>query len=141
MDRFQYLVLMAACVAITLPLEFLLGARVWRRPRRLVSALAPVVAVFYVWDAAAIERGHWWFDEAYVSGVVLPLGVPLEELVFFVVIPVCGLLTLEAVRNMLAGATPLQAWIRRRGRIPSAPGVAERATGAREPSPADGSVR
>ena len=141
MDRFQYLVLMAACVAITLPLEFLLGARVWRRPRRLVSALAPVVAVFYVWDAAAIERGHWWFDEGYVSGVVLPLGVPLEELVFFVAIPVCGLLTLEAVRNMLAGATPLQAWIRRRGSVGSAPAAPRAATGAGGRSPADGSVR
>jgi lycopene cyclase domain-containing protein len=141
MDRFQYLSLMAACVAITLPLEFLFGARVWRRPRRLVSALGPVVAVFYVWDAVAIERGHWWFDERYVSGVVLPLGVPLEELVFFVVIPVCGLLTVEAVRNMLAGTTPVQAWLREHGWVASAPRVPGGATGAGEPTPADGSVR
>jgi lycopene cyclase domain-containing protein len=121
MDRFQYLLVMAACVAITLPLEFAFGARVWRRPRRLVAALAPVVAVFYVWDAVAIERGHWWFEERYVSGVVLPLGVPLEELVFFVVIPICALLSLEAVRNILAGTTPLQGWLRSRGRPGTAP--------------------
>ena len=39
MDRFQYLLLMGACVAITLPLELRLGARVWRQPRRLLVAL------------------------------------------------------------------------------------------------------
>jgi lycopene beta-cyclase len=130
MDRFQYLLVMAACVAITLPLEFLFGARVWRRPRRLASVLAPVVAVFYVWDVVAIERGHWWFEERYVSGVVLPFGVPLEELVFFVIIPICALLTLEAVRNLLAGTTPLQGWMRRRGWIGTARGGWERTPGS-----------
>ena len=32
----------------------------------------------------------------------------VEELVFFAVVPICGLLTLEAVRNVLAGRTRLQ---------------------------------
>ena len=41
MDRYQYLLLMAACLAITLPLEFVLGARVYRRPALLVAALVP----------------------------------------------------------------------------------------------------
>ena len=45
MDRYQYLLLMAGCVAITLPLEFLLRARVYRRPGLLVTALVPVVVV------------------------------------------------------------------------------------------------
>lgn len=131
MDRFQYLLLMGACVAITLPLEFLFGARVWRRPRRLVAAVGPVVAVFYVWDAVAIEREHWWFADRYVTGTVLPFGVPLEELVFFVVIPVCGLLTLEAVRNMLGGTTPLQGWMRRRGWLVAPSAAARRGSGVR----------
>jgi lycopene cyclase domain-containing protein len=103
MDRFQYLALMGLCLALTLPLEFAFRARVYRRPRRLLRTLAPVVGVFYVWDAVAIARGHWWFDRRYVTGVELPLGVPLEELVFFVAIPLCALLTFEAVRNLLEG--------------------------------------
>ena len=42
-DRYQYLLLMAGCVAVTLPLEFVLRARVYRRPVRLLAALLPVV--------------------------------------------------------------------------------------------------
>ena len=51
MDRYQYLLLMGACVLVTLPLELLLGARVWRQPRRLALALAPAFAVFVAWDS------------------------------------------------------------------------------------------
>jgi lycopene beta-cyclase len=100
MDRFQYLLLMAACVLITLPLELVLGARVWRDPRRLAIALSPAL-LFVVWDLAATAAGTWGFDERYTVGLTLPGGMVVEELVFFTVIPICALLTLEAVRNIL----------------------------------------
>ncbi|MHB8671058.1 MAG: lycopene cyclase domain-containing protein [Acidimicrobiales bacterium] len=101
MSRFQYLALMGACLILTLPLEWLYRARVYRRPRRLLGALWPPVLVFAGWDALAIARHHWRYNPRYVTGWQLPLRVPVEELVFFVVIPICGLLTWEAVRNRL----------------------------------------
>ena len=101
MDRYQYLLLMSACVAVTLPLELVLGARVYRRPTLLVLALVPVVVAFSVWDVVGIWRGHWSYNPLYVTGVQLPLRMPLEELVFFLVVPFCGLLTYEAVGRVL----------------------------------------
>lgn len=101
MDRFEYLALMGACVAVTLPLEFVFRARVYRRPRRLLRALAAPVAFFVAWDQVAIARGHWTFTERYVTGWELPGALPVEELVFFLVIPVCALLTFEASRRTL----------------------------------------
>jgi lycopene cyclase domain-containing protein len=62
------------------------------------------VVVFAVWDMAAIARGHWSFNERYVTGIRLPGDLPVEELAFFFVIPICGLLTLEAVRRILERA-------------------------------------
>ena len=84
-----------------LPLEFVLGARVLRDPRRLVRAMLVPVAAFVLWDIVAIDRGAWWFDSRYVTGWELPFGVPVEELLFFIVIPVVGLLTYEAVHRIL----------------------------------------
>jgi lycopene beta-cyclase len=101
MDRYQYLLIMAACTAITLPLEFVFRARVYRRPRRLLRAMWLPVALFVVWDLVAIARGHWTFDERWVTGWELPGGLPVEELAFFVVIPLCALLTFEASRHTL----------------------------------------
>ncbi|NHB85714.1 lycopene cyclase domain-containing protein [Tessaracoccus sp. HDW20] len=101
MERFHYLALMAACLILTLPLEFLLAARVYRRPGRMLLAVVPVAALFVVWDLLAIRREHWRFSPDYTTGIVLPGGIPLEEIAFFVVIPICALLTYEAVGTVL----------------------------------------
>ncbi len=101
-DPFQYLALMAACLVLTLPLELVFGARVYRRASGLAFALIPVVIIFSIWDIAGILRGHWSYNPRFVTGIQLILGMPLEELVFFLVVPICGLLTYEAVGRVLA---------------------------------------
>jgi len=101
-DRFQYQALLAACLLITLPLEFVLRARVYRRPFPLVTAVLPVVIIFSIWDLVGIYRHHWVYNPRFVTGIELPLGLPLEELGFFIVIPICGLLTYEAVGAMIS---------------------------------------
>lgn len=105
-DQLQYLALMAACVLITLPLEFVLRARVYRRPLRMLQAVLVTVIVFSIWDLVAIRANMWTYSEQFTTGIILPLGLPLEELVFFIVIPLCALLTYEAVGQVLI-------WIRR----------------------------
>ncbi|HEU5485118.1 MAG TPA: lycopene cyclase domain-containing protein, partial [Microlunatus sp.] len=72
-----------------------------RRFRLMLLAVLPVVLLFSVWDVVGIIRGHWDYNPRYVTGVQLVFGMPLEELVFFVVIPICGLLTYEAVGQVL----------------------------------------
>jgi lycopene cyclase domain-containing protein len=96
--QLSYLAVLAFCVAATLPLELWLGVRVYRQPRRLLLTLLPVLVVFGAWDLYAVAAGHWAFDPAQTVGVVLPGGVPLEELLFFLVVPTCAVLALEAVR-------------------------------------------
>lgn len=94
------MLVLAGCLAITLPLELVLGARVYRRPARAVRAVAPAVLLFAAWDFAAITAGDWSFDPRYILGWRLPLGLPVEELAFFVVVPLCALLTYEAVKRL-----------------------------------------
>lgn len=112
----EYLLLLGGCVLITLPLELVVGARVYRRPRAIAAALVPVIAVFGAWDLLGIHRGHWWYEPSRISGITLPGYVPLEELLFFVVIPLCGLLTFEAVRRLLDLARRARDRARRRHR-------------------------
>jgi lycopene cyclase domain-containing protein len=101
MDRYQYLLLLGACLVLTLPLELVLGARVYRRPGRVLRALWLPLVVFMAWDVVAIRRGHWWFAERYVTGIALPGDVPVEELAFFVAVPLCTLLTYDTVGRLL----------------------------------------
>jgi lycopene cyclase domain-containing protein len=91
-----YLLVLAACVVVTLPLELVLGARVYRQLRRLALTLLPVLLVFLTWDVLAIAARQWHYHR--LTGLHVG-NLPVEEIAFFVVVPVCSLLTLEAVRR------------------------------------------
>ena len=98
--RFSYVAILAFVLVGCLWLEVALRTRVLRRWRRLLLSLAPVAVVFLLWDAYAVANGHWHFDQARILGILLPGSVPLDELLFFLVIPIASILTLEAVRSV-----------------------------------------
>jgi len=98
MGHASYLGVLGFIVLGTVWLEYFLRTRVLRRSRRLILSVLPVLAVFLAWDLYAISSGHWSFNEALTTG--LGMGdLPLEEVLFFVVVPVASILTLEAVRS------------------------------------------
>lgn len=92
--------MLVAVLVCVLPLVWAYRLRLFARWRRLLASFVPVFVVFVAWDVAATHAGHWAFDPAQV----LPprvLGLPLEELGFFVVVPLAGLITYEAVGTVL----------------------------------------
>jgi lycopene beta-cyclase len=96
MDAWQYLLVLGSCVTVTVPLEIIGGARVYQRPKALLATLAPVVATFAGWDLIAVHRRDWWFNAHYTLGPRLA-GLPVEEWLFFLVVPICALLTYEVL--------------------------------------------
>jgi lycopene cyclase domain-containing protein len=100
MTHLSYLGVLSFVLGGTLWLEFVVRTRVFRRLRRLMLSVVPVAAAFVLWDLYAISRGQWTFDPERVTGVELVGDLPLEELLFFLVIPLAAVLTLEAVRSV-----------------------------------------
>ena len=80
-------------------LELVLRTRVLRRGLRLLLSLIPTVVLFTAWDAYAIAQGHWDFDLDHVIGWQVVAGVPIDEVLFFIIVPFASILTLEAVRS------------------------------------------
>lgn len=99
MGQWSYLAVMAFIFLGAAWLEIGLRTRVLRRWRRLLLTVLPVVAVFALWDVYAIASGHWWFDEDLITGIALPGDLPVDEVVFFILVPLAAILTLEAVRS------------------------------------------
>jgi lycopene cyclase domain-containing protein len=95
-----YLALLAGCLVVTAPLELVLRVRVYARWRRLLLAVVPEFVVFVVWVLYAIAQGQWDYSDERTLGVRLPGGIPVEEVLFFLVVPVCAVLALEAVRKV-----------------------------------------
>jgi lycopene cyclase domain-containing protein len=100
MERWSYIAVLLFVIVGSGWLEIVVRTRVLRRARRLVLAMIPGVVLFMLWDIYAVTEGHWYFNEARILGIYLPGGVPLEELLFFIIIPFASVLTLEAVRSV-----------------------------------------
>lgn len=78
-------------------LEIFLKVGVLRRIKRALFSILPIATIFIIWDLYAISRGHWHFDSEQILGVKSPGGIPLEELLFFTVVPLAAIMTIEAV--------------------------------------------
>jgi lycopene cyclase domain-containing protein len=100
MGHLTYLGLLVGCLVVTAPLELVLRVRVYARWRRLLLAVVPGFVVFVAWVLYAIAQGHWNYDGDLTLGVRLPGGIPVEEVLFFLVVPLCSVLALEAVRKV-----------------------------------------
>jgi lycopene cyclase domain-containing protein len=100
MGHLTYLGLLVGCLVVTAPLELVLRVRVYARWRRLLLAVLPEFVVFVTWVLYAIAQGHWNYDGDLTLGVRLPGGIPVEEVLFFLVVPLCSVLALEAVRKV-----------------------------------------
>lgn len=100
MRHLEYLGVLGCCLVGTGWLEVALATGVYRRWRRLVRTLVPVLVVFVGWDLYAIAHQQWTFDAARTVALRLPGRLPIEELLFFVVIPICAVLCFEAVRSV-----------------------------------------
>jgi lycopene cyclase domain-containing protein len=97
LPHWSYVAMLAFCLAGTLPLVPAFRLRVLRQPRRLLATVLLAGAPFLLWDLYATGLEQWRFDAAQT----LPwrvAGLPLEEIAFFVVIPLASVLTYEAVR-------------------------------------------
>ena len=97
LPHWAYVAMLAFCLVGTLPLVPAFRLSVLRQPRRLALTVVLGGTPFLLWDLYATHAGHWWFD----ADQTLPprvAGLPLEEIGFFVVIPVVSVLTFEAVK-------------------------------------------
>jgi len=97
-ERLTYAGVLLGCLLAAVWLEPLLRVRVLRRWRRLLLTLLPTVVLFVGWDVVGIAAGWWTYDLRQMTGVLLPGRLPLDEVLFFVVTPLCAVLGFEAVR-------------------------------------------
>lgn len=100
MKQMGYFAMLLFTVCGSFWLEIALKVRVLARFKRAALSILPVATGFLLWDAYAISQRHWKFDPAQIVGIFGPAGIPLEEFLFFLVVPIAAIMTLEAVRTV-----------------------------------------
>ena len=92
----EYALVLILAGAVPLILSFWPPLGFYRNLRSLLYSIVIVLLVFGSWDIFATYRGHWYFNSDKVSSIRI-INLPLEEVLFFVVIPFCCIFTWEAV--------------------------------------------
>lgn len=100
MLTFSYIAVLVFIFLGTVWLEIILKARVYQKLKRLILTIIPVVVLMVIWDYYAIINNHWFFDPEKTTGITLIGFLPLEELLFFIIVPIAALLSFEAVRSI-----------------------------------------
>ena len=97
MQQWTYALLLIASLAVPLIRSFEHRIHFIGNWRALLAGIFVMMLVFIPWDVAFSSRGVWGFAPDYVSGLYL-IGLPIEEWLFFVVIPYCVMFSFEVIR-------------------------------------------
>lgn len=67
----------------------------------LKAGLIPAL-LFILWDMFFTSKGVWWFSEQHTTGIKLG-NLPIEEVLFFFIVPFCCLFIYECIRCWFPG--------------------------------------
>ncbi|MDD5155517.1 MAG: lycopene cyclase domain-containing protein [Candidatus Omnitrophica bacterium] len=93
----KYMTLLVISGIFPFILSFWPALKFYRNWRSLLCSIFLIVVIFGSWDVFATYRGHWYFNPRGVWGVKI-INLPIEEALFFVVIPFCCIFTWEAIK-------------------------------------------
>jgi lycopene cyclase domain-containing protein len=98
--KIEYFIVLAVSLAGPLVLSFSKKMDFWKYPARLSFSIIIPFIIFVIWDIIVTAAGHWSFNPNYTVGFKI-FNLPVEEVLFFIVIPFCGLFTWESVKYFM----------------------------------------
>lgn len=95
--EYTYFMILAASLAGPLALSFDRKVAFYKKWKFLFPAMI-LPCIFYIgWDMYFTSKSIWSFNEKYITGIHLG-NLPVEEVLFFLIVPFCCLFIYECVR-------------------------------------------
>ena len=82
----NYLIIDLVIILFPLILSFKWKFQYYKYWKPLFGSIFVVGLIYIVWDAIVTYRGDWSFNYQYLQGTSF-LGLPIEEILFFIVVP------------------------------------------------------
>ena len=96
-QHYTYFLILVASLTGPLALSFDKKVAFYKKWRYLFSAMIIPALIYVVWDIYFTHNGVWWFNEKYITGIKIA-NLPIEEVLFFFVVPYCCVFIYECFR-------------------------------------------
>ena len=97
MAQFNYLMVLGFIGACAIFVNFGFRLRISSKWKLFLFTDAVILAIYLVWDFLAVSKGSWYFDPEQVVGLYIFSRLPIEEILFFIIVPLMVVLTYLAL--------------------------------------------
>lgn len=97
LKNFTYLILMIVSISVPLAQSFQTKKQYKNKIKYIIPAILITSAFFLIWDINFTEAKIWSFNSEYTIGTNIK-GLPIEEWLFFLVVPYCCVFIYEIVK-------------------------------------------
>jgi lycopene cyclase domain-containing protein len=95
--HYTYFVILAASLAGPLLLSFDKKVAFYKKWKYLFKAMVIPAFIYILWDIYFTSKDVWYFNEKYITGIKF-FNLPIEEVLFFFIVPYCCVFIYECVR-------------------------------------------
>lgn len=97
MAQFHYLMVLAFIGMCAVFVNFGFRLRIRSKWKLFLMTDAVILAIYLAWDFWAVAKGSWYFDPEQIMGFYIFGQLPIEEVLFFVIVPLMVVLTYLAL--------------------------------------------
>ena len=95
--QYTYFIILATAITGPLALSFDKKVAFYKKWKYIFPAMLLPCLLYIAWDMYFTRIGVWNFNKAYITGYSIG-NLPVEEVLFFVIVPYCCLFIYECVR-------------------------------------------
>lgn len=101
MSHLNYLGVLAFIAICAVGVNLGFRIRIFKRWKTFLLADAFIVLVYVSWDIWASQRKAWYFDDRQIVGLKLFGVLPIEELLFFIIVPLIVVLSYLSLMKII----------------------------------------
>jgi lycopene cyclase domain-containing protein len=100
LKQYTYFIILISSIAAPIALSFDKKVQYFRNLKYIFPSILITAIFFWIWDIRFTTNQVWSFNPEYVIGINI-LGMPIEEWLFFIVIPYCCIFIYEVLKVYL----------------------------------------